>query len=69
MNLSAEQLRDLHEGLEHRERFHGGEYPRQDDDWELSLALRWFCEWWRIRADNAAIRKGRQQRTNEELDL
>lgn len=58
MTLSGEQLADLRRGLGQRRRYyraHDVDYPPRDDAAELDLALRWFAEWWRQRADRAEV--------------
>lgn len=72
MELTDSQLRDLREGLRHRERYYalyGGKYPPGDDERELDLALRWFEEWWKKRADDAHLRVHKARRDDRTADL
>ena len=72
MPLSDSQVRDLREGLRHRERYyalHGGVMRARDDESETDLAMRWFCEWWRERADNAALRHRRKTNASNNAEL
>lgn len=73
LRLSPEQALDLLEGIAHRERYyatHGIAYPATNTlEWELNLALRWFSQWWKQRADAAAVRNHRAQHASPTPEL
>lgn len=55
--MTDEQRQYLNEGLRHRARFYGAELGCGSDP--LTLALAWWCAWWRERADAADVRRVR----------
>ena len=50
--MNDEQTRYLTEGNRHRARFYGTA-PCELRDADLTLALAWWCAWWKDRADRA----------------
>lgn len=68
MSLTPEERRYLDEGLRHMRRYYGrdiGEPPAGD----LALALAWWANWWKARADQAALRDWRDRARRGQADL
>lgn len=54
--LTAEQQHYLEEGIRHRNLYYMDPLPERDLDYELTLALSWFRNWWQQQADRQAVR-------------
>ena len=54
--LNQEQARSLAEGCAHRARYYGWPEAAVEGD-PLTLALAWWCAWWKERADRKEARR------------
>lgn len=55
--LTAEQQLYLEAGLDQRRRYFGEPAPERSLEYELTLALSWFRNWWQGTADRQAARR------------
>ena len=51
--VTDEQRRYLSEGLAHRSRFYRGRCSALSETDGLTIAIAWWCGWWRAKAERA----------------
>ena len=62
--LTPEQALSLREGMRHRAAYYGWPVTREGEGEALTLALAWWCAWWRDRRRQAVVR-GADMETGE----
>ena len=62
--LTPEQALSLREGMRHRAAYYGWPVTREGEGEALTLALAWWCAWWRDRRRQADVR-GADMETGE----
>ena len=62
--LTPEQALSLREGMRHRAAYYGLPVTREGEGDALTVALAWWCAWWRARRRQADVR-GADMETGE----
>ena len=62
--LTPEQALSLREGMRHRAAYYGWPVTREGEGEALTVALAWWCAWWRDRRRQADVR-GADMETGE----
>ena len=62
--LTPEQALSLREGMRHRAAYYGWPVTREGEGESLTVALAWWCAWWRDRRRQANVR-GADMETGE----